>query len=374
MIRRQSRPAVASRAEKLYIASQWQLIRWKFFKHKLAVVALMVLAMFYLTVMFAEIISPYDPRKVHLDHIYVPPQKIRFLDHQDGLQRPFVYALNSSIDQVTLGITYEEDRSMKHPLRLFVRGDPYTLLGRLDGTIHLFGTSDGTLFLFGTDKLGRDLLSRIIFGGRISLTIGLVGVFLSLILGIVIGGISGYLGDTVDTLIQRGIEFIRSIPTLPLWMALSAALPPHWSTVQIYFGIVVILSLVQWTYLARAVRGKFIALREEDFVAAAVMHGASTYRVIFRHLLPSFYSYIIAILTLSLPRMILAETALSFIGLGMQPPAISWGVLLKESQSIRVMANSPWLLIPGVFVVISILAFNFLGDGMRDAADPYAAV
>ena len=374
MIRRQSRPAVASRAEKLYIASQWQLIRWKFFKHKLAVVALVVLAMFYLTVMFAEIISPYDPRKAHLDHIYVPPQKIRFLDHQDGLQRPFVYALNSSIDQVTLGITYQEDRSTKHPLRLFVRGDPYTLLGRLDGTIHLFGTSDGTLFLFGTDKLGRDLLSRIIFGGRISLTIGLVGVFLSLILGIVIGGISGYLGDTVDTLIQRGIEFIRSIPTLPLWMALSAALPPHWSTVQIYFGIVVILSLIQWTYLARAVRGKFIALREEDFVAAAVMHGASTYRVIFRHLLPSFYSYIIAILTLSLPRMILAETALSFIGLGMQPPAISWGVLLKESQSIRVMANSPWLLIPGVFVVISILAFNFLGDGMRDAADPYAAV
>ena len=374
MIRRQSRPAVASRAEKLYIASQWQLIRWKFFKHKLAVVALVVLAMFYLTVMFAEIISPYDPRKAHLDHIYVPPQKIRFLDQQDGLQRPFVYALNSSIDQVTLGITYQEDRSTKHPLRLFVRGDPYTLLGRLEGTIHLFGTSDGTLFLFGTDKLGRDLLSRIIFGGRISLTIGLVGVFLSLILGIVIGGISGYLGDTVDTLIQRGIEFIRSIPTLPLWMALSAALPPHWSTVQIYFGIVVILSLIQWTYLARAVRGKFIALREEDFVAAAVMHGASTYRVIFRHLLPSFYSYIIAILTLSLPRMILAETALSFIGLGMQPPAISWGVLLKESQSIRVMANSPWLLIPGVFVVISILAFNFLGDGMRDAADPYAAV
>ena len=372
---RPSQPAVASSAEKLYVASQWQLIRWKFLKHKLAVAALIVLTMFYLTVVFAEVISPYDPRQEHLDHIYVPPQKVRFFDQQDGLQlRPFVYALKSSVDEVTLGIEYEEDRSMRHPIRLFVRGDPYTLLGALEGTIHLFGTSDGTLFLFGTDKLGRDLLSRIIFGGRISLTIGLVGVFLSLILGIVIGGISGYLGDTVDTLIQRGIEFIRSIPTLPLWMALSAALPPYWSTVQIYFGIVVILSLIQWTYLARAVRGKFIALREEDFVAAAVMHGASTYRVIFRHLLPSFYSYIIAILTLSLPRMILAETALSFIGLGMQPPAISWGVLLKESQSIRVMANSPWLLIPGVFVVISILAFNFLGDGMRDAADPYAAV
>ena len=372
---RQSQPAVASSAEKLYVASQWQLIRWKFLKHKLAVAALVVLAMFYLTVVFAEIIAPYDPRKEHLDHIYVPPQKIRFVDQQDGFQlRPFVYALKSSVDEVTLGINYEEDRSIRHPIGLFVRGDPYTLLGGLEGTVHLFGTSDGTLFLFGTDKLGRDLLSRIIFGGRISLTIGLVGVFLSLFLGIVIGGISGYLGDTVDTLIQRGIEFIRSIPTLPLWMALSAALPPYWSTVQIYFGIVVILSLIQWTYLARAVRGKFIALREEDFVAAAVMHGASTYRVIFRHLLPSFYSYIIAILTLSLPRMILAETALSFIGLGMQPPAISWGVLLKESQSIRVMANSPWLLIPGVFVVISILAFNFLGDGMRDAADPYTAV
>ena len=371
----QSQPAVATRPEKLYVASQWQLIRWKFLKHKLAVAALVILAMFYLTVVFAEIISPYDPRQVHLDHIYVPPQKIRFFDQHDGLQlRPFVYALQSSVDEVTLGIKYEEDRSIRHPIGLFVRGDPYTFLGGLEGTIHLFGTSDGTFFLFGTDKLGRDLLSRIIFGGRISLTIGLVGVFVSLLLGIVIGGVSGYFGDTVDTLIQRGIEFIRSIPTLPLWMALSAALPPHWSTVQIYFGIVVILSLIQWTYLARAVRGKFIALREEDFVAAAVMHGASTYRVIFRHLLPSFYSYIIAILTLSLPRMILAETALSFIGLGMQPPAISWGVLLKESQSIRVMANSPWLLIPGVFVVISILAFNFLGDGMRDAADPYAAV
>lgn len=371
----QSQPAVATRPEKLYVASQWQLIRWKFLKHKLAVAALVILAMFYLTVVFAEIISPYDPRQVHLDHIYVPPQKIRFFDQHDGLQlRPFVYALQSSVDEVTLGIKYEEDRSIRHPIGLFVRGDPYTFLGGLEGTIHLFGTSDGTFFLFGTDKLGRDLLSRIIFGGRISLTVGLVGVFVSLLLGIVIGGVSGYFGDTVDTLIQRGIEFIRSIPTLPLWMALSAALPPHWSTVQIYFGIVVILSLIQWTYLARAVRGKFIALREEDFVAAAVMHGASTYRVIFRHLLPSFYSYIIAILTLSLPRMILAETALSFIGLGMQPPAISWGVLLKESQSIRVMANSPWLLIPGVFVVISILAFNFLGDGMRDAADPYAAV
>ena len=371
----QSQPAVATRPEKLYVASQWQLIRWKFLKHKLAVAALVILAMFYLTVVFAEIISPYDPRQVHLDHIYVPPQKIRFFDQNDGLQlRPFVYALQSSVDEVTLGIKYEEDRSIRHPIGLFVRGDPYTFLGGLEGTIHLFGTSDGTFFLFGTDKLGRDLLSRIIFGGRVSLTIGLVGVFVSLLLGIVIGGVSGYFGDTVDTLIQRGIEFIRSIPTLPLWMALSAALPPHWSTVQIYFGIVVILSLIQWTYLARAVRGKFIALREEDFVAAAVMHGASTYRVIFRHLLPSFYSYIIAILTLSLPRMILAETALSFIGLGMQPPAISWGVLLKESQSIRVMANSPWLLIPGVFVVISILAFNFLGDGMRDAADPYAAV
>ena len=371
----QSQPAVATRPEKLYVASQWQLIRWKFLKHKLAVAALVILAMFYLTVVFAEIISPYDPRQVHLDHIYVPPQKIRFFDQHDGLQlRPFVYELQSSVDEVTLGIKYEEDRSIRHPIGLFVRGDPYTFLGGLEGTIHLFGTSDGTFFLFGTDKLGRDLLSRIIFGGRVSLTIGLVGVFVSLLLGIVIGGVSGYFGDTVDTLIQRGIEFIRSIPTLPLWMALSAALPPHWSTVQIYFGIVVILSLIQWTYLARAVRGKFIALREEDFVAAAVMHGASTYRVIFRHLLPSFYSYIIAILTLSLPRMILAETALSFIGLGMQPPAISWGVLLKESQSIRVMANSPWLLIPGVFVVISILAFNFLGDGMRDAADPYAAV
>jgi len=361
--------------EKLFVASQWQLIRWKFFRHKLAIGALVILAIFYLCAIFAEFISPYEATHHDIRYPYVPPQRIHFFDEEGYFHlRPFVYGLKSELDMATLHKSYEEDRRYACPLYFLVQGDPYKLWGLFSSRIHLFGVKEGVIFLFGTDRIGRDILSRIIYGGRISLSIGLVGVAISFILGITIGGISGYYGGKTDTIIQRVIESIRSIPTLPLWMALSVALPPYWSVIKVYFGIVIILSLVGWTTLARVVRGKFMSIKEEDFVMAASLHGASKARIIFKHLLPSFYSYIVASLTLSIPGMILGETALSFIGLGLQAPAISWGVLLKDSQRISVLANAPWLLIPGIFVIIAILAFNFLGDGLRDAADPYTAI
>ena len=363
------------RGEKLFVASQWQLIRWKFFRHRLAMGALAVLIVLYFFAIFAEFTSPYDPRGHDIRYMYCPPMRIHFFDETGAFHlRPFVYKVKTKLNMITLRKTYTEDKKEKYPLYFFVRGDPYRFWGLFEGNIHLFGTRKGKAFLLGTDKMGRDMLSRTITGGRISLSIGLVGIAFSFALGIIIGGISGYYGGKTDIIIQRVIESIRSIPTLPLWMGLSAALPPYWSVVKVYFGIVIILSLVGWTGLARVVRGKFMSVREEDFVMAARLHGASEARIIFKHLLPSFYSYIIASLTLSVPGMILGETSLSFIGLGLQPPAISWGVLLKESQAIRVLANSPWLLIPGIFVIIAILAFNFVGDGLRDAADPYATI
>lgn len=361
--------------KKLFVASQWQLIRWKFFRHKLAVGSLVVLSIFYLFAIFAEFTSPYDATHYDVRYLYAPPQRIRFFDERGQFHfRPFVYGLESELDLVTLRTDYKEDKRYMYPLYFLVQADPYKLWGLFPSTIHLFGVKESAMFLFGTDKMGRDMFSRIIHGGRLSLSIGLVGIAFSFILGIIIGGISGYYGGRTDTVIQRVIEFVRSIPTFPLWMALSIALPPYWSVIKVYFGIVIILSLVGWTGLARVVRGKFMSVKEEDFVMAARLDGASEARIIFKHLLPSFYSYIIASLTLSVPWMILGETALSFIGLGLQPPAISWGVLLKESQHLRVLANAPWLLMPGIFVTITILAFNFVGDGLRDAADPYATV
>ncbi len=361
--------------KKLLVASQWQLIRWKFVRHKLAMGALTVLTVLYFFAIFAEFVSPYGPNTYDENHILAPPQRLRFFDTKGNFHfRPFVYGLEGRTNAITLRRTYTVDKTRQYPLRFFLRGGSYELGRLLQSNLHLFGVEQGKVFLLGSDKMGRDMLSRIVYGGRMSLSIGLVGVAISFVLGIVIGGISGYYGGRADLLIQRIIESIRSIPTLPLWMGLSAALPPHWSITQVYFGIVIILSLVSWTGLARVVRGKFMSVREEDFVMLAKLHGASETRIILRHLLPSFYSYIIASLTLSIPGMILGETALSFIGLGLQAPAISWGVLLKESQAIRVLANSPWQLIPAVFVIITILAFNFAGDGLRDAADPYAGI
>ncbi|MFZ4659126.1 MAG: ABC transporter permease [Caldilineaceae bacterium] len=362
---------IEKKDEKFLVASQWQLIRWKFARHRVAVLSLVILIIFYVVAGFAEFFAPYAADAYDIDYVLAPPQRIHWVD--EGRFRPFVYGYSAELDAATFRTTYKVDESQKFPLAFWVKGEPYKLLG-FEGERRLFGVTEGKVHLFGADDRGRDLLSRIIYGARISLSIGLVGIAISSLIGVVMGGISGYFGGAVDMIIQRVIEFIRSIPTLPLWMALSVALPPTWSVVQAYFGIVVILSLVGWTGLARVVRGKFLSLREEDFVMAAQLNGATEGIIIFKHLLPLFYSHIIASLTLSVPGMIIGETALSFIGLGLQAPAVSWGVLLKDSQKIRVLAEAPWLLIPGAFVILAILAFNFVGDGLRDAADPYATV
>jgi len=357
--------------EKIYLASQWQLIWWRFRRHKLAIMSGIILIIIYLLAIFCEFISPYDPNKYDIRYTYAPPQIIHIF--RDGrLVRPFVYGYKIELDQQTLRRVYRADPSQIYPVDFLVRGDPYKFWGRWESNVHLIGVKDGTIFLLGTDRMGRDMFSRILYGARISTSIGLIGVFLSFVLGLIIGGFSGYYGGIFDNFVQRAIEFIRSIPTIPLWMALSAALPPHWPPIRVYFGITIILSLIGWTGLARVVRSRFLSLREEDFVMAARLVGASEWRIIMRHMVPSFMSYIIANITLSIPGMILGETSLSFLGLGLRPPTISWGVLLQEAQNVRTVALSPWLLLPGVFVIITVLAFNFLGDGLRDAADPYA--
>jgi peptide/nickel transport system permease protein len=358
--------------ESYYVASQWQLMGRKFRQHKLAIAGLVVIALFYLVAIFAEFVAPYQSLTRHPQYIYCQPQRIRFI-HEGRLHlRPFVYGFQRSRDPDTLRSVYTLDKSERYPIRLFVRGDSYKFWGLWETDLHLFGVGEeGVMFLFGTDLMGRDLFSQNIYGARISLSIGLVGVAVSFVLGCIIGGISGYYGGVVDAVIQRIIEFLLAIPTIPLWMALSAALPADWSYIRVYFFITIILAIRGWAYLARIVRGKFLELREEDFVMAARACGATSGMVIGRHLIPSFLSYLIVSLTLSIPRMILGETALSFLGLGLRPPIISWGVLLQEAQNIRTVALYPWLLIPSVFVIVAVLAFNFLGDGLRDAADPY---
>jgi peptide/nickel transport system permease protein len=347
---------------------------WKYRKHKLAVVALSVIVLMYLIAALAEPLAPYNPETRHLRHLYAPPQGIHFW--YDGAYHllPVVYKLKFRIDPETLREIYYEDSSEHYSLRLFPRGEQYRMWDVLETDIHLLGAeSGGTLFLFGTDSMGRDLLSRILYGSRVSLSIGFIGVFLSFMLGIMLGGISGYFGGFTDLIIQRIIEVLRSIPSIPLWMGLSAALPMTWSPLKVYFGITVILSFLGWTGTARAVRGKLLALREEDFAMAAYLAGASNARIIRKHLLPSFLSHIIVSITLHIPGMILGETALSYLGLGLRPPIISWGVLLKECQNIQDVAYHPWLLLPVLFLMFVILSFNFMGDGLRDAADPYAS-
>ncbi len=357
--------------ERFYIASQWQLMWRKFKKHKLAILGSIILIIFYIIAIFCEFFATQDIYKYSRKYIYCPPQKIHFFDENGFNPRPFVYGFKQTLDPETFKRIYKVDKSKKYPIYFFVRGDKYKLWNLFETDIHFFGVKEGAIFLFGTDSLGRDLFSRNIYAARISLSIGLVGVALSFVLGCILGGISGYYGEKTDTIIQRVIEFLICIPTLPLWMSLAAALPARWSSIKVYFSIVIILSIVGWCGLARVVRGKFLELREEDFIMAAKISGVNDRQVITKHLLPSFLSYLIVSLTLSIPYMILGETALSFLGLGLRPPAVSWGTLMKDAQNVRTLAFHPWLIIPGLFVIIVVLAFNFLGDGLRDAADPY---
>ncbi len=353
-------------------ASQWQLVWWKFRKHKLAMASAVILALFYVAAGFCEFIAPYDPYASNVQYTLAPPTRIRFTDAQGRFHlRPFVYEVTQSMDRKTFQVTQTVDTSRPYPIRFFVRGARYKLWNLIPADIHLFGAQDGFVALCGTDLNGRDLFSRILYGSRISLSISLIGAFLSLILGIVIGGIAGYYGGGIDSVIQRVIETLITVPSLPLWMALSAALPARWTAVQVYFLMTIILSIIGWCGLARMVRGKMLSLREEDFVMAARLVGAGERTIIFRHLLPSFTSHIIATVTLSIPGMILGETSLSFLSLGLRPPAISWGVLLQDVTNISAIVTAPWLFLPAVAVVLSILCYNFVGDGLRDAADPY---
>ncbi len=366
--------AVAPAAEeRISVATQWQLMWWRFRRHKLAMAGTVVVALFYGVVVFADFFAYASPTASEAQRSLLPPQRIRWFD--EGRWAPHVYGLSGRRDPVTLKRVYTPDPEKKIPVRFFARGFEYRVFGVIPTDRHLLGvegsTAEESLFLLGTDEQGRDLWSRLMYGTRASLTIGLAGVALSLVLGIVLGGISGLYGGAIDTLIQRVIEIFRSIPTIPLWMGLAAALPNDWTVVQVYFAITVIISLVGWTELARVVRGRFLSLREEDFVMAAELAGCSQARIIFTHLVPSFLSHIIAATTLAIPAMIISETSLSFLGLGLRPPAISWGVLLQQAQNIQALAISPWLLIPSIPVTIVILAFNFMGDGLRDAADPY---
>lgn len=357
-------------------ASAFRLMKWKFLKHKVAVVALVYLVVAYLVMIFAEFIIPIDPNRYDVDYTYAPPTRLHFRDENGQFKlRPFVYGLKKSLNVKYMMMEFSEDKEHKYYLSLFKRGFEYRFLWLFKTNIHLFGVQDGgILFLLGADQMGRDVFSRTIYASRISLTIGLLGIAISFVLGLVIGSLAAYKQGIIDDIIQRLIEALRSIPTLPLWMGLGTAIPPQWSIVQTYFIIVVILSLVGWTGLARVVRGKFLTLLNEDYVTSARLHGSGEARIFAVHLVPSMTSHIIATLTLSIPRMILAETSLSFLGLGIREPAISWGVLLSTAQNLNVLVNSPWQITPAIFVVLTVLSYNFLGDGLRDAADPYSKV
>ena len=354
--------------EAIYAASQWRLLWRKFIRNKVAIAGGIVILLYYLAALFAGFLAPYTLSTRFIEYIYMPPQRVHLIN--DGKFQPFVYDVKLTIDK-NLRKIYEPDLTKKVPLQFFAHGEPYKLFGLLETDVHLFQAPGAIVSLLGTDRQGRDMFSRILYGSQISLTIGLLGVFLSLSFGSVLGVASGYYGGRVDNLIQRLIELVRSFPSIPLWMALSAAVPPHWPPPRTYFVVTLILSLIGWTWLARQLRGKVLALRNEDFVLAAKLAGASDARVIFRHLIPATFGHIIVVSTLAMPAMILAETALSFLGLGLRPPITSWGVLLQEAQNLQSIALYPWVFTPAAAIAIAILAFNFLGDGLRDASDPY---
>jgi peptide/nickel transport system permease protein len=367
---------VQEQESKVMVASQWQLMWWKLRRHKLAMISGVIVIFIYLVAAFAEFfqVVPFD--QYSANYTYAPPQGLQLIDDTSGTPQfgLFVSGYKVAIDKFSFRRTFEVDPTQKFPVRLFAPGFEYKIFGLIPCNIHLIGpVNEGDpLYIMGADSLGRDVLSRLAGGTRISMTIGLVGVAISLVLGILLGGISGYFGGWVDNVIQRVIEFLRSLPTIPLWMSLAAALPITWPPEAIFFGITLILSFIGWTGLARVVRGRFLALREEDFVLAARLDGRTQLQIILQHMVPSFLSHIIASITLAIPGMILSETALSFLGLGLKPPVVSWGVLLQDAQNIRAVSTAPWLLIPGLAVVLAVLSLNFFGDGLRDAADPYA--
>jgi len=360
--------------ERFYYATQGELIRWRFSRHKLAVISLWGLVIIYIMAIFAEVVSPYTVDTRFDGFQQSPPSKVHWI-RPDGSFGPYIFATVRELDQETFKFSFIEDTSVVYPIKLFTRGVQYKFWNLFYTNLHLFGIETGEtklpLFLFGADKIGRDIFSRTIYGARISLSIGLVGVAISFIMGVLLGGISGYFGGVIDDILQRIIDFLLAIPSLPLWMTLAAALPRDWPTLKLYFAITIILSILGWTGLARVVRGKILQLREEDYALAARGAGASDWRIITRHLLPGFTSHLIVSITFSIPGMILSETALSFIGLGMQPPAVSWGVLLQDAQNLMAVAQQNWLMIPALWVIGTVLMFNFVGDGLRDAADPY---
>jgi peptide/nickel transport system permease protein len=359
------------------VAGQWSLIWHKFARNKIAVVAGVLILCYYLVGLFAEFLAPALPEASRPQYTYAPPQGIAFfVEGEDGGREwlPHVKGYAVEVDPVALRRTFVVDPEKVIPIGFFVRGPEYKMWGLFTTDLHFFGPLNPAdpVYLLGTDKLGRDLLSRLIYGTRVSMSIGLIGVAMSLTIGVVLGSLSGFYGGWVDLAIQRLIEVISAMPTIPLWLGLAAAVPLTWSPLKVYFVITLIVSLLAWTGLAREVRGRFFSLRGEDFVTAARLDGSTERRVIFRHILPSLTSHILAVVTLAIPTMIVAETALSFLGVGLKPPVVSYGVLLQDAQNVRTIATAPWLLVwPSLAVVFAVLSFNFLGDGMRDAADPY---
>jgi peptide/nickel transport system permease protein len=357
--------------EKVFVASQWKLMWLHFRRHHLAMIGLGVILILYALALFHPIVAPYE-KGSRSNYIFRPPQRLHFWDENGFSPRPFVYGTTTKRDLATMSRAFEDDTSQRYYVYFFVGGDQYEFFGLFPSNVHLFGVEQGgTAFLLGTDDLGRDVFSRVLYGAAISLSVGLVGVLLSFLLGVILGGISGYYGGAVDTIIQRVVEFLITIPTIPLWMGLSAAVPTGWDPVKTYFVITCILALTSWPRLARVVRSKLLEVRTEDFVMAARLAGLRDRQIITRHLIPASLSYLIVHMTLAIPEVILAETALSFLGLGLRPPVVSWGVLLQSAQNIGAIYSYPWLIWPAAFVVLTVLAFNFMGDGLRDAADPY---